>query len=170
MMRNAYSYDREEASYESGISFSEPSRAVQSQRDQADINVIVRRFGVTGVASQSLKIPLKDQFLEVGSYHEAMNLLRETKDAFLKVPAAIRSRFSNDPSKFVDFCSDPANIQELRELGLAVNEENSDGSRKSRPAGDSPVKSSRKAAQGAGGDGEPAPVSSGVAGVASPEA
>ena len=35
------------------------------------------------------------------------------------MPSVIRERFGNDPAKFVDFCVNPANIEAVREMGLA---------------------------------------------------
>ena len=36
----------------------------------------------------------------------------------LLLPASVRARFDNDPSKFVEFATDEANLAELRSLGL----------------------------------------------------
>ena len=38
----------------------------------------------------------------------------------MTMPADVRARFNNDPALFVDFCSDEANLDEMRKLGLAV--------------------------------------------------
>jgi hypothetical protein len=36
----------------------------------------------------------------------------------MALPADIRFRFLNDPGRFVDFCSDPANRDEMSKMGL----------------------------------------------------
>lgn len=122
-VRSPYNYDVRAASLEAAINFYfdvEPSRTVQSEKDQADINVIVKNFGLTG------KLPLVDRppsygdFEGVFDYQTARNLIRAADESFMGLSAEVRSRFSNDPAKFVEFCSDESNIEEMRKLGLAI--------------------------------------------------
>lgn len=97
------------------------SRTVQSAREDADINVIVRRMTRTGMVPTSARVPTAGDFSEqVVDYHTAMNMLRTAQNEFMKMPARIRSRFSNDPQNFMDFMHDPANMQESYNLGLRV--------------------------------------------------
>ncbi|UDN67702.1 internal scaffolding protein [robinz microvirus RP_97] len=96
-----------------------PSLTVQSQKEEADINVIVSRFGVTGVLPQRLDRLNIAAFEGIFDYQTAMNAVVAADRAFLQVPADIRARFSNDPQKFVSFVTDPANLDELRRLKLA---------------------------------------------------
>lgn len=98
------------------------SRTVQSQRDEADINVIVRRFGVTGMVPQSVRLPTYGDFTGVEDYRTGLHALKEAQASFMAMPSHVRKRFDNDPAKFVDFCSDKANLPELRKMGLAVPE------------------------------------------------
>lgn len=99
------------------------SLTIQSQREEADINVILRRFGVTGQLPQVRMPPTFGDFSGVGDYQDAQNLLLEAKASFNQLDPAIRVKmFDNDPGKFVAFCSDPANLPEMRKLGLAVPE------------------------------------------------
>jgi len=37
----------------------------------------------------------------------------------MELPAETRAFFQNDPFKFVEYCSNPENIEVLREMGLA---------------------------------------------------
>jgi len=57
-VRSPYNYDMAKASVESGLACEDASRAVQSQREDADINVIVKRFGLTGQLPQNVRVPL----------------------------------------------------------------------------------------------------------------
>ena len=50
-----------------------------------------------------------------------MNLIVQADQAFMELPADVRLRFNNDAGSFVDFASDPDNLDEMRELGLAIN-------------------------------------------------
>lgn len=119
-VRSEYNYDRDAASDESALRCLDPSRTQQSQAEEADINVIVKRFGVTGVLPQNVQVPLNVDFDATFDYRTALDLIREADQAFMKMPAEVRSRFENDAGLFVDFVSDPANIEEVRKLGLAV--------------------------------------------------
>ena len=119
-VRNPYNYDTAEASDESGLRCEDPSLAVQDQRDEVDINTIVRRFGLTGQLPEDVRVPTYGDFTGVSDYHSAMNAVRMAGESFMAMPAEVRSRFGNDPGNFVAFCSDPANLDEMRKLGLAV--------------------------------------------------
>jgi len=118
--RALYNYDADAASNESGLACADESRAIQSQKDEADINVIVRNFGITGRMPESVRIPEYGDFDLVNDYQSAINAVREADRNFMAMPADVRSKFDNDPQKFLDFCADRSNLDEMRKLGLAV--------------------------------------------------
>lgn len=125
-VRSAYNYDRSQASKSAGLFFdemSEPSLTVQSQKDEADINVLVKRFGVTGHLPQSVRAPSFGDFTGVNDFQSAMNAIREAQESFDAMPADVRARFHNDPQEFVEFCSDEENIDEMRKMGLTKPED-----------------------------------------------
>lgn len=122
-LRAGYNYDADEVSHDTGLLCLDPSKALQSQAEESDINNIVRRFGITGVLPTVAVPPTYDDFSGVSDYHTALNLIRASAESFAKVPAEVRARFENDAGKFVDFCSDPANIDDMRKMGLAVPKE-----------------------------------------------
>lgn len=125
-VRNPFNYDRGAASRESGLACKGVSRTQQSQKEDADINVIVRRFGVTGMIPQVQRLPTFQDFEGVFDFQSAQNALVQANRAFMQVPAAVRARFANDARLFVDFCSDPKNLDELRSMGLAPKKETRD--------------------------------------------
>lgn len=97
--------------------------AIQSAKEECDINVIVRRFGLTKVLPDVPLPPTYADFTEAGDFRESMEAIRMAKESFMQLPADVRSKFRNDPGAFVDFCSDPENLDEMREMGLAVPKE-----------------------------------------------
>lgn len=112
----------------------EPSRTKQEFTAECDINVIMKRFIASGFDPSTL--PLTSRKAMYGdftslpeSYHAALNYVKSTESMFLELPADLRSRFDNDPQKFIDFVEDPANEAELVALGLAVASSSSDGPR-----------------------------------------
>lgn len=114
-----FNYDQDRASQLSGLKCEDKSRTLQSQAQDADINVIVKRFGVTGQLPQVGSLPTFRDFEGIFDYRSALDAVREADRMFMEVPADIRGRFQNDPQRFVEFCSDPKNLDELRKMGLA---------------------------------------------------
>lgn len=116
--RHAYNYDADSVSKQTGLKCEDPSRTIQSQAKEADINTIARNFGLTGTLPQIQRLPLNEDFMDVMDFHTAMNQLKAAQASFDSLPAQIRSRFDNDPGLFVDFCSTEGNEAELEKLGL----------------------------------------------------
>lgn len=82
----------------------------------------MRRFGLTGVLPSGVRQPTYGDFVGVSDYQSALAVIESADESFYAMPADVRARFGNDPAQFVDFCSDPANLSEMRKLGLAVPE------------------------------------------------
>lgn len=130
MAIRSWSHDRLAVSDETGLSCPEPSKAIQSQAEQADINTIVRAFGVTGQLPESIRLPSYGDFSGISDYREAIEAVRLAEASFLSIPSNIRNQFDNSPQAFLEFCSNPANLPQLREWGLAPTPE---GSARSEP-------------------------------------
>lgn len=118
MFRTGFNYDRDAASNESGLACDDPSLAVQHMEEEANINTIVRRFGLTGELPAQVAIPRSGDFTNIPDFHTAMNMVRQAQEEFLKVPAEVRARFNNDPQMFMNFVEDEANRDEAAKLGL----------------------------------------------------
>lgn len=121
-VRSPYNYDRDAASADAALETPEKSLTQQSQKEEADINVIVKRFGITGSIPV---VPLSDEILEVDAMdlREAMDLLNQANRSFASLDADTRARFNNDPQRFVAFAQEPENLPEMVKLGLAVKRE-----------------------------------------------
>lgn len=119
--RRVGAYDSDEASFVSGLDMShQVSRTQQSQADETDINGIVRRFRVTGILPQGVRRPTYGDFDGVSDFRTAMDAMLAAQKSFNSMPSEVRDRFQNDPQRFVEFCSDENNIEEMRKFGLAV--------------------------------------------------
>lgn len=112
-------YDRKAVSVATGLRCEDPSMAVQSQKDESDINTIVRNFGVTGRVPVAVRLPEYGDFEGIDDYRSAIEAVRAAEASFMAVPAAIRERFHHDPQAFADFCTKSENLTQLREWGLA---------------------------------------------------
>lgn len=106
-------------------SFVLPSRTHQSFKQECDINEIMRRFRKSGDPDFLKRLGritdgVYGDFSNVSDYRTALDQVARAADVFSALPARVRARFENDPAVFLDFCSDPANAQELIDLGLAT--------------------------------------------------
>lgn len=116
--RTGYNYDVDDASVSSGLVCPEDSLAVESAKDESDINTIVRRFGLTGELPSDIQMPGQGDFAGAPDFHTSMNLVRQAEEEFLRVPAHIRERFMNDPGRFMSAFDDESMRPELEKLGL----------------------------------------------------
>lgn len=121
-IRTPFNYDMDAASEETGLKCEDPTRAQQQFKEDADINTLVQRFGITGTMPVMNRIPTQGDFTGVTDYHSALNALIAADAEFMKLPAEVRTRFDNDAGKFLDFTSNPENLPELRKMGLAKPE------------------------------------------------
>ncbi|AXH76236.1 MAG: internal scaffolding protein [Microviridae sp.] len=114
-------YDSDAVSRETALDCPEQSRTHQEFKDESDINTIIDRFGIGENPIEAQKWVTNLDIADAPSnYQDVMNELNSARDQFMSLPAKVRSSFDNDPSQFVDFVSDPANIPEMIRLGLAV--------------------------------------------------
>lgn len=100
-----------------------PSLTKQEFKREADINNILKQYSKTGMlthlnvrAAQGMYADLPDAL----DFQESLHLVRQAEATFMTLPAKLRDRFGNDPAQFLAFCSDPRNLEEMRELGLAL--------------------------------------------------
>lgn len=117
-VRNPYNYDMALVSQETGLECKDPSLAQQHMKDECDINVIVERFGVTGSLPVSPLTPSYGDFSGVSDYHDAINRIRASDEAFMALPAKIRARFDNDPNSLLQFLQSEENREEAIQIGL----------------------------------------------------
>ena len=117
-VRNPYNYDMALVSQETGLVCQDPSLAQQHMKDECDINVIVERFGVTGLLPQTPVSPQYGDFSGVTDYHSALNQINATMDDFMALPAQLRVRFDHDPVKLLEFLENDQNRDEAIHLGL----------------------------------------------------
>lgn len=114
--QNAYS----EPFRGSDLECKDPSLAQQQFKDDVDINVLLERFQVTGVMPQGVVLPSYGDFSAVVDFRSAQDALRRARDAFMELPAQVRSRFNNDPQELLEFVSKDENRAEAERLGLVV--------------------------------------------------
>ncbi|WNK15073.1 MAG: internal scaffolding protein [Microvirus sp.] len=117
-LRTPYNYDRDQASLESGLTCEDPSLTVQADSDDADINVIMARFGQGNVLPENFRTPSYGDFTSVNDFHTAMQAVRSAEENFMLMPPKLRARFNNDPGQLLDFLGESSNLEEAVKLGL----------------------------------------------------
>ena len=86
---------------------------------ESNINSIMAKYKKTGQLPMVQGRPMFGDFASLPEYQDALNLVLDAETAFADLPSEIRTRFGNDPAEFVEFCSNPDNLDEAVELGLA---------------------------------------------------
>lgn len=94
-------------------------RTKQEFKKDCDINRIVAKYQKTGIIDHARKFSGEYAFATGLDFQAAMELVKNGEEMFAALPSSLRNRFANDPAQFLDFVQDPANAQELVDLGLA---------------------------------------------------
>ncbi|AXH75776.1 MAG: internal scaffolding protein [Microviridae sp.] len=97
------------------------SLTVQGPAQDADINVLVRRFGLdrAGIPPAALDPSYFGDFSEVPvSLQDAMNRIAIAQRHFDALPPGLRARFRNDPAELWEFVNREENYSEAVKLGL----------------------------------------------------
>ena len=94
------------------------SLTVASQAEDNDLNVLMKRFGITGKMPENPRVPMYGDFTEITDYRSALDAIRQANENFAEFPADVRARFNNDPQQLLEFMENPANRAEGERLGL----------------------------------------------------
>lgn len=103
----------------SDLECTDKSLTQQQFTEDADINVLLERFRVTGQLPAGGFQPVFADFSGAVDFRSAQDAILKANQSFMDLPASVRVRFANDPGLFIEFASDVKNLPELREMGLA---------------------------------------------------
>ena len=120
MSKNRFStkYDRHEVK---GICFDDETLTQQHCIAECDINNILKRYQNTGSLPELIKqSPQYGDFSTVADYQSSLNIVLMAQAQFESLSAEVRERFANSPDRFLSFCEDPKNHDEMVRMGLAV--------------------------------------------------
>lgn len=96
----------------------EPSMTNQQFRDDADLNVLAKRFGLNDIPVGPLDINAFRDTTGDPELRDVLETQRTARDAFMQLPAKLRTRFHNSPKELWDFVTDPENAEEAVRLGF----------------------------------------------------
>lgn len=134
--------------------FEDHSLTKQSFKADSDINNIVKRYTRLGQSLRPNGHPVGGvygDFADVGTYQESIELVMHSQMQFMGLDSKIRARFDNDPAKFLAFATDPANLDEMRSMGLAKPKEKAPEPGAVAPPGGAPSPAGDKKEPAGGG-------------------
>lgn len=95
------------------------SATKQSEKDECDIRMIMKKHSITGFVSHlSKRTPMYGDFGNGGDYHEAALRVRKAEVEFMELPADVRQHCDNDVGTFLEWISDPELGEEHQEFGM----------------------------------------------------
>lgn len=101
--------------------YKKPSMTQQHHAQEVNINQIMDRARSHNVvepnSSRAPRVPIFGDFRGV-DFTNALHLIRDAKEDFMRLPAMVRDRFQNNPAKVMDFVSKKENREEAIKLGL----------------------------------------------------
>lgn len=87
-----------------------PSMTRQADKDDCDINVICRRYGITERTTELLERFRASSFGDVSElptdFREALDLVRVGQEQFAALPLHVRTYFDNDAGRFLEAVQD----------------------------------------------------------------
>lgn len=113
-------YSRFKPPAKPGLSDFSPTRTQQHFKDETDINKIIQRAITTGDTTV-FTTTQRGEYYDVSAfedYQTALDTISDVKADFFSLNAKLRQQFGNDPERYVEFMSDPANVSKAIELGL----------------------------------------------------
>lgn len=85
-----------------------------------NINHIMARHKQTGLIDHiNTAIPTYGDYTQINEFQESLEVVRNAQEQFMQVPADIRREFDNDAGKFFEFVTNPENIDQMVDMGLA---------------------------------------------------
>lgn len=93
----------------------DPSRTVQSDRHNAEMKHILRKYEALGFVDHMANVDL--QYRDVTEFDDFADLMRQSKDAeasFMKLPSKVREVFDHDYAKWLDAAHDADKLEALR--------------------------------------------------------
>lgn len=117
MLRSGRDGLQELYSAEAAIDTGDEGGAIQSEKVNCDVNVIMARFFTTG-AAPALRAGYYADVTTVPDLRGALDAAIRVREAFGLLPADVRDRFQNDPVRLAEWLADRRNDAEAVRLGL----------------------------------------------------
>jgi phage internal scaffolding protein len=90
----------------------------QAQAHLTEIDNLLEPARKKGLLDAVTKFEGEMDDIPVADFEQAMNTVVQAQTMFDAMPHEVRTRFANDPSKFLEFVNNPDNAQEMMSMGL----------------------------------------------------
>jgi hypothetical protein len=118
---------------------SSPSMTRQEFKDECDINTLMSKYDAHVIGGPGNLPPMVPQYFDFADMPQDlmsyMEFMQGADKAFMTLPAVVRKNFDNSAIDFVAFASDPANLDQMREWGLAPPKQAAPADATPAPAG-----------------------------------
>lgn len=101
-----------------------PTLTQQQFKNECDVNHIMKKYEQTGqLFHLNRKAGVYADLSNITDYQSMLHTVMDAQEKFSSLPAEVRKKFDNDPSKLIQFLSDPKNTEQAVELGLVIKTE-----------------------------------------------
>lgn len=101
----------------------EPSLTRQEFAAECDLNTLMARYEGHVIGGPGNLAPREPMYIDFVNMPQDLmgylTFLQEAENAFMSLPAIVRKEFDNSAQEFVEFASDPGNLEQMRSWGLA---------------------------------------------------
>ncbi|WNK15083.1 MAG: internal scaffolding protein [Microvirus sp.] len=105
---------------ETALVCEDPSLTQQQFADEANINTLVKRFGLDNqpMPEAPFNPGHYGDFSDMPDLRTALERVNDAKNRFMDLPPELRARFHNSPGELWSFVNDPINADASVSLGL----------------------------------------------------
>lgn len=97
-------YDAKIVSTETAVRTGDFTLTQQQFVEDADVNVIVRRFGISGqLPSRARGQAMYGDFTGITDFESARDVVARAEAGFKELPAQVRDQFGNDPARLIAY-------------------------------------------------------------------
>lgn len=100
----------------------DPILTKQAEAAELDINKMISKARKGGAIPVVNGQPWYGDVSEFGGLQDALIKIQGAEDLFAQIDPEVRLKFDNDPVKFVEFMSDPKNLDQAVDLGITKRE------------------------------------------------
>ncbi|UDN67678.1 internal scaffolding protein [robinz microvirus RP_93] len=101
----------------------EPSLTRQEFAEECDINTLMKRYDAHVIGGPGNLPPVEPMYVDFAEMPQDLmgylKFMEEAEASFMRLPAVVRKEFDNSAMEFIGFASDPGNLGQMRDWGLA---------------------------------------------------
>lgn len=94
----------------------------QDAKEDADINNIMAAYLHGEPLPANVKLATYGDFYDAPDFNQAQLILSTANQQFDALPSTVRTKFDNDPAKFLAFVHDRNNFEEAKKMGILTQE------------------------------------------------